>query len=62
MIKQINKLKIPTLNCKNIKANYMYKEKLIKINDIVFIQEHWLHNREINKLDEYLNMEKQMAT
>jgi hypothetical protein len=58
MIKQLNKLKITTLNCKNIKANYMYIEKLIKMNDIVFIQEHWLHNREIDKLDEYLNMEK----
>ena len=53
-----DKIKITTLNCKNIKANYIYIENLIKTNNMVFVQEHWLHNKETDKVDEFINMEK----
>ena len=44
---------ISSLNTKNIKANTCYTNSLLQTNDIIFFQEHWLNNKEIEKMDHY---------
>lgn len=47
------KIRLASLNCKNIKANYIYINNLLEKNDIVFLQETWL--KEDETLESELN-------
>ena len=49
-----NTISIVSLNVKNIKANTCYINELLKDNDILFVQEHWLNNKEIDRMYNYL--------
>lgn len=47
------RLSVVTLNCKNIKSNYEYVNKLQKNSDIIYLQETWLAENE--NIDTFLN-------
>ena len=42
-------IKLAALNTSGAKGNFLYIKELIKINDIVFLSEHWL-----NKFEKFL--------
>jgi exonuclease III len=44
-----------TINCKNIRNNFMYINEELEKQDIIFIQEHWLNEYEIHNLHQYIN-------
>ena len=46
-------INLTTLNCKNIRANYVYINELFKEYAIIFIQEHWLKSYEIPETGDY---------
>ena len=48
---------IATINCKNIKANYLYINKLMSTNQIIFIKEHWLNIHEIKNMGNYIDLQ-----
>jgi hypothetical protein len=54
-------IKILTLNCKNLKSNVEYINEEIENHDIIFIQEHWLNEIEINNINDYINCENVKA-
>ena len=45
-------LRLGTLNVKNVKANCIYVDKILKNLDFLVIQEHWLYRYEANTLEE----------
>ena len=54
-------LKIMTINCKNIRNNFMYINEELEKQDIIFIQEHWLNEYEIHNLQQYINLHNHNA-
>ncbi len=54
-------IKILTFNCKNLKSNVEYINEEIENHDIIFIQDHWLNEIEINNINDYINFENLKA-
>ncbi len=50
-----NILNIMSINCKNIKSNGLFINEMLLSPDIVFLQEHWLNNKEIDKMEKFIN-------
>ena len=50
-----NILNIMSVDCKNIKSNSLFINEMLLSHDIVFLHEHWLNSKEIDKMEKFIN-------
>jgi hypothetical protein len=51
----MDKLKLASLNVKNLKTYYLYVSNLMKTNDIFYLAETWLNEGEVNQFESIFN-------
>lgn len=56
-----NAHRLVSINCKNLKENFLCVNSLIENNELVFLQEHWLNEQQINTLDEIIEFNNHNA-